>query len=177
MFNLPNIFSFIRIPLAFAFLSQSIWIRSISILFALLSDALDGYYARKYNQKTYLGTILDPLTDRFFVVFALFVLFNEHNIALWKVGAFFARDIAIFLFGLVVFLLGKIYDVRALFFGKITTVLQFLTLFAMVFGVIIPSVVFILFGCLGVFTFVELICLPSRIADNFRKGRVDIDRP
>lgn len=46
---------------------------------ASLSDGIDGYIARRYNQQTELGAFLDPLADKFLLVFTLVFLSFDHS--------------------------------------------------------------------------------------------------
>jgi cardiolipin synthase (CMP-forming) len=96
---------------------------------AALSDGLDGYIARHYNQRSELGAILDPLADKLLLVSAV-VLLSFHNqtyltpLPIWLTSIILSRD-ALLLLGLVVihFVCGKA-RVRPHFTGKIATVLQ-----------------------------------------------------
>lgn len=157
--NAANVLSLCRIPLAFAFLQESLLIRVMAIILALITDGLDGYLARKRRLITSIGTVLDPLTDRFFVIFALTVLAKEAHLEGWKVFSLFSRDLAIFIFGIYLSLKGKrqLFEYRALLFGKITTTLQLVILSLLTFHVVIPNFVFALFIILGLFTFIELL--------------------
>jgi len=67
--NAPNLISGLRLILSFVFfgfLSFTDWWLTATILFvvAVATDALDGYLARKWQQITVLGRILDPLVDK-----------------------------------------------------------------------------------------------------------------
>lgn len=92
IFNIPNFLSFLRIPLGFIFLvlflivqkssfepSTNLILNLISFIvfiFAIITDALDGYLARKMNIVTDLGKHLDPLADCLFfiIVFSTFTI-------------------------------------------------------------------------------------------------------
>ena len=96
---------------------------------ASISDGVDGYIARRYNQRSELGAILDPLADKLLLVSAV-VLLSFHNqthlvpLPIWLTATILSRD-ALLLLGLVVIHLvcGKA-RVRPHFTGKIATVLQ-----------------------------------------------------
>ena len=95
---------------------------------AAVCDGLDGYIARRYNQRSELGAILDPLGDKLLLVsgIILFSLNNPHfgNIPLWLTGTIIGRDLVI-LIGMIVIQMtvGKV-TVRPCWIGKVATVFQ-----------------------------------------------------
>lgn len=147
-----------RIPCALAFLQENVMIRAIAIMVAMISDGLDGYFARRYDLTSRLGTLLDPLADKIFVFFVLAVLIDEQKIALWQVATMLCRDLAVMIFGLYLIVRGKFgsYKFRSIWFGKVTTTLQFSVIFAIVCDAHIPAPVFGLFVVLGLFALGEL---------------------
>lgn len=157
--NLPNIVSLLRIPLALLLVFPSVTIRLTALGVALLTDGLDGYLARRYHLQTKLGAILDPLTDKFFVLVALIVCYTEAMMAPWQVVAFFARDIALFFITIRAFFVGPLlsHPVRSVMAGKVTTVLQFVTLTLLVMGIKPPLFIWISFFILGLAFFAELL--------------------
>ncbi len=73
---------------------------------AAISDGIDGYIARHYNQFSELGAVLDPLADKLLVLSALVLLSFDNRprfdrLPLWLLGVVFSRD-AILLLGSVV---------------------------------------------------------------------------
>lgn len=66
-------------------------------LFALgsLSDALDGFVARRYNQCTPLGALLDPLADKLLVACGMLTLLWQGCFPLWLATAVLLRDFII----------------------------------------------------------------------------------
>jgi cardiolipin synthase (CMP-forming) len=101
----------------------------ISFAVAAICDGVDGYIARRYNQRSELGAILDPLADKLLLVSGIVVLSFEHRpyletIPLWLTGTIIGRDILV-LAGMVVIQMtvGKV-RVRPRMIGKVATVLQ-----------------------------------------------------
>ena len=101
----------------------------LSFAVAAILDGVDGYIARRYNQISELGKILDPLADKFLLVSGIVTLSFNHasylgQIPLWLTGTIIGRDFLI-LIGMVVIHLtvGKV-GVRPRFIGKCATVLQ-----------------------------------------------------
>lgn len=166
LITIPNVLSFLRMPLAFVFLSSNATWRAIAVLLALLTDGLDGYIARRTQAISRLGTLLDPLTDRFFVFFAFAILSFENHLEMWKIFALLSRDGAILLFVTLRFFQGTLsaYAPRALLCGKITTVLQLVILFGLNFGVEIPNLIYQLFFFLGLMALGELFLLTEKRA-------------
>lgn len=156
---LPNIISLSRFPLALLFLSDSILCRVGAILLALCSDYLDGFLARKQGCVSRLGTILDPLSDRFFVLFAAGVFFFEERLTWWALIALFARDLFLFFFWGYMRLKNSWENFRcqATLWGKVTTVVQLIILLALTLNMVFPPAVFFALVILGAFTFGELL--------------------
>lgn len=96
---------------------------------AAICDGVDGYVARRFNQRSELGAILDPLADKLLLVSAIVVLSFDHapyleSMPLWLTGTIIGRDILI-LIGMVLIhlMVGKV-KVRPRIVGKVATVLQ-----------------------------------------------------
>jgi len=101
----------------------------LSFAVTAILDGVDGYIARRYNQISELGKILDPLADKLLLVSGIVALSFNHGIflgqiPLWLTGTIIGRDFLI-LIGMVVIQLtvGKVV-VRPRFIGKCATVLQ-----------------------------------------------------
>ena len=63
------------------------------LVISAFTDWLDGYLARKLNQFSRLGELLDPLADRLYVLAALLALLIRDLIPLWVVIALLSRDL------------------------------------------------------------------------------------
>lgn len=155
---LPNILSLLRFPLAFIFLQEDPLWRGVALVLAMISDGLDGFLARRYSATSRLGTIIDPIADKFFVVFVLAVFIHEQQLAIWQAMTMLSRDVAILLFSVCLFFQGhfKKFRCHAIWYGKLMTTLQLLVLLALTFHVTIPLAIFFVFIALGVLSFLEL---------------------
>lgn len=158
MLTVPNLISLLRIPLAFVFLQENPIYRAAAILAALFTDGLDGYIARQFQQKGRVGSILDPTTDKFFVFFVLFTLIGENRISLTEAAILICRDFSVILYGFFLAWRGRLfnYQFRAIWCGKITTVLQFTVLLCLSLHLSIPSYLYGLFIILGILALGEL---------------------
>jgi cardiolipin synthase len=101
----------------------------LSFAVAAICDGVDGYIARRYNQRSELGAILDPLADKLLLVSGIVVLSFDHgpalsSVPLWLTGTIIGRDILL-LTGLFVvqWTVGRV-KVRPRLLGKVATVLQ-----------------------------------------------------
>lgn len=158
MFSLSNGLSLLRAPLALLFFSKSMPLRLLAIALAMLSDALDGYLARKRRSTTQFGAILDPTMDKFFAYTAITIFFFENQVQLWQALSMISRDFALCLFGAYLAVSGKwqSYQFRAIRWGKATTALQFLVLILLTLQVNIPAFVFWIFILFAVLALNEL---------------------
>jgi CDP-diacylglycerol--glycerol-3-phosphate 3-phosphatidyltransferase len=96
---------------------------------ASICDGVDGYIARRYNQISELGTMLDPLADKLLLVSGVVVLSFDHapqlgRMPLWLTGTIIGRDLLLLLgLGVVYITVGRV-KVRPRVVGKVATVLQ-----------------------------------------------------
>ena len=101
--TIPNILSVVRILLVpvilYCFMyGNQFMINYIAIplvFIAIFTDFLDGYLARKLNQVTELGKILDPVADKIAITAIALFLFFRHEFPLWLILLIIIRDILI----------------------------------------------------------------------------------
>lgn len=158
MITLPNLITLMRFPLALAFLQDNVLWRITALILAMLSDGLDGYIARRFGKISRLGTFLDPLADKLFVIFVLGIFLAEGRLNLWEAATMLCRDFSVILFGFYLAWKGTLnqYQFRAIRCGKVTTVLQFAVLLGLTIHAAIPSFIFISFIILGLLALIEL---------------------
>ncbi|MEA5040491.1 MAG: CDP-alcohol phosphatidyltransferase family protein [Clostridiaceae bacterium] len=116
--NIPNSLSMFRIFLVPVFIllffsgigHAYAWAMAIFLL-AGLTDIIDGHLARKYNQITMLGRVLDPLADKLMVFSALICLTITGILPLWLAMLFLAKELIQLLGSLLLF--RRIRDVPA----------------------------------------------------------------
>lgn len=158
MINASNSLTFIRAPLAFLFLQENSTLRILAVLLAMITDSIDGYLARRSQSVSRFGAILDPAMDKFFVYFAMTVLFFENKMAPWEMAAMLSRDFFLCLYGLLMIAAGRWKSVvfRAIRWGKVTTALQFIILIGLVLGIAFPWYIYASFVVMGWLAFLEL---------------------
>lgn len=98
---IPNLLSIVRIGLIYPILNSvyvgEYLVSLIYFLAASLTDALDGFLARKMNWFTELGKILDPIADKLLVIGTIFVLWANNFIPLYVFTILIGRDVLILL--------------------------------------------------------------------------------
>jgi CDP-diacylglycerol--glycerol-3-phosphate 3-phosphatidyltransferase len=90
-------------------------------IFGAITDILDGYLARKYNQVTEMGKIIDPLADKIVISIIIIKLFLIGEISSTYFLLIVGRDLLIFIGGIFVTkIVGKVLPSNVL--GKITVI-------------------------------------------------------
>jgi phosphatidylglycerophosphate synthase len=157
LFTLPNTISLSRVVLALAFvLVSEPWDRIALIAVAGFTDIIDGWLARHEKSESATGALLDPLADRVFVLVAI----STYLIAGWlTTGQYFiflTRDLAT----AVGFVVAKIIPTlrpavfRARMLGKIVTVVQLITLVAII---LVPELTHALVVTIGVIAIASIV--------------------
>lgn len=68
---------------------------AMAFMVAMLSDLVDGYYARKYNLTSTVGKFFDPLADKMLFLAAMIMMIPLGRIPAWLVVIFFSREVVI----------------------------------------------------------------------------------
>lgn len=99
--NVPNMLSFLRLLLVPVFfwliIHHSDGMALLVLITSSITDYLDGYWARKYNQITRLGQLLDPFADRLYIFATLAGLVWTDVIPVWLALVVVARDVLLLL--------------------------------------------------------------------------------
>lgn len=141
--TVPNLVTTIRIILAPVFIiyiiNDQLLTGLIVIVICGVTDGVDGLIARLFNQKSKLGTYLDPLADKIVLVSAFVALTVRGFLPSWLTVMVISRDIMILLGVLVLLLYGLKLNIRPPISSKVTTCLQFIALIAVLFKEFISS--------------------------------------
>jgi cardiolipin synthase len=105
VWTVPNVLSMLRLLLVPVFLLlvvRGAYVAALLVLVvASLSDLLDGYLARRFDQVTRLGQLLDPAADRLYIFAALVGLAANGLVPWWIVVVIVARDVMLLVLGVV----------------------------------------------------------------------------
>ena len=122
--NVPNALTLLRILLlpvvVWRFVIGDATGALIAYMAAMLTDALDGIIARKTNQITALGKLLDPIADKLSLVTLLGLFVSSGEIPLWVLAIIMFKEVMMVIGGGVALKHGIV--VYALPIGKVTTV-------------------------------------------------------
>jgi len=105
VWNVPNVLSMLRLVLVPVFLVLIVlgdYVAALIVLIvASLTDLLDGFIARHFNQVTRLGQLLDPAADRLYIFAALIGLAAQGLVPWWIVVLIVARDVMLLVLAVV----------------------------------------------------------------------------
>lgn len=128
--SVANLVSFSRVPLAVAFVaSDRPEVRLPVLALAAASDLLDGWLARRFGPSR-LGAVLDPVTDKLFMVTAFVMLGISGALRPFEIAGVLLRDIVAPLGYLLSMAFKRDFAMPARAGGKAVTVGQSLTLCA-----------------------------------------------
>ncbi len=91
----PSLISFVRVPLAalFPFVHSRPWLAFGVMVASGLSDVLDGWWARRHHQATATGAVVDPITDKIFVLTVAVTLVMAGDLSVVSVLLLSTREI------------------------------------------------------------------------------------
>jgi cardiolipin synthase (CMP-forming) len=131
--NVPNFITVVRIlltPLFVIFLLRDMFQIAILIFtIAGISDGLDGFIARYFNQRTELGAYLDPIADKFLLIASFVTLGVQQHIPGWLTVIVISRDIVIVMGIAVLTVMDIKIRIHPTLVSKVTTFVQLFTVF------------------------------------------------
>jgi len=142
MCNLPNFLSLARIlliPILIILLINGAFFWALLIFsVAALTDAADGMLARLMQQRTLIGSYLDPIADKLLSGSSFICLAILGLIPGWLAVLVISRDIIILGGLLILFILGRLPKIQPTLASKLTTFFQLLTIVIVLFSQILP---------------------------------------
>ena len=136
--TIPTVITLFRIALVVPFMiclekgGKMMAVALAIFAIAAVSDFLDGFLARRLNQKTDAGAFLDPLADKMLVNLAFVGLYGRGLVPLWAVAIIVARDFAVD--GIRMNAAKHDVVISASFCGKAKTFTQMVAIAVMIFG-------------------------------------------
>lgn len=132
IYTVPNVITCIRIamvfPILFCLFKEKIMLATILFIISAVSDLIDGWIARRFDQQSELGSVIDPFADRL-LLNSLFITFGAKgwipNI-LWIVVML--RDIILVANSLYIFCISRLFEATPSLYGKTCTLFQVFTI-------------------------------------------------
>jgi cardiolipin synthase (CMP-forming) len=147
--NLLTVFRMVLIPVFVSLLFYQRFILALGIfVLAGVTDGLDGLLARRFNQKSQLGTILDPIADKLmlvtsFVVLSMRSVFPQPlpphlPVPFWVTVAVISRDVFILVGAAAINIVTGFRGFRPSMLGKINTTVQIFSIAAIIWAASVP---------------------------------------
>lgn len=126
--HLPNLITLARlilVPIVILMIASGRWAEAfILFLVAGVSDAIDGFLAKRFDLRTELGAYLDPIADKALLVSIYVVLAVKDIVPLWITVLVVFRDVLIVGAVVVSWLMDKPVEIRPLLVSKLNTAAQ-----------------------------------------------------
>lgn len=176
--NLITILRFLLVPgVVYWLMSGEMEWALAGFLVAGISDGVDGFVARQFNQRSALGAYLDPMADKLLLVSVFIVLGIMGELPLWLVIAAVSRDGLIIVAVLLSTVMGNPVEMKPLMVSKSNTLVQIVLAavvlaelaFAATFGPLRPALI-ILSGLLTVASAAAYLVAWLRHMNGYGKG-------
>jgi cardiolipin synthase len=148
--TIPNLLTFLRMALIpiFAitlFYGHSAWALLIFFV-AGASDGVDGFVARRFNQESELGTILDPIADKLLMTTAFVILtlpnvftpIRHLPVPFWVTASVIGRDVLITASAIAIFIITDFRGFKPSWLGKLSTLVQVTAVALILLAAIFP---------------------------------------
>ena len=163
--SIPNLITLGRIllvPIVVWAIAQGLmWLAFVLFLAAGVSDAIDGFLAKRFHMTTVLGAYLDPLADKVMIVSIYVTLGVTGVIPLWLVILVVSRDILIIGGIMLSWVMGSPLKIKPLLVSKLNTVAQIVfacvVLGSLGFRLEVPLVTLILTGLVTALTLLSVV--------------------
>lgn len=153
--NLPNKLTLFRIFLIPVFIivmllniQNQYLIACIIFIIASITDAMDGYIARKYNLVTDFGKFMDPLADKLLVISALICMIEKGLVLGWMVIIIVARELTVSILRAIAAADGKV--IAASGGGKLKTISQMIAIPLLLLGAEFENILLINIGTIAI---------------------------
>ncbi len=172
--NKITLLRIVMIPLfLLAVLTQEQYAQIIALaifILASITDSIDGYVARKYNQSTNFGKFLDPLADKLLVTAAILVFVERGQMPSWAAMIVIAREFAVTGLRLVAAAEGQV--IAAAWSGKIKTAVSIIAICIMLMPIgprdtmmVIDTICYVIMILVTVWSGVEYFVKNSKVLD------------
>src|SRR5919106_2048495 len=185
--NLLTVFRMVLIPVFVSLLFYQRFVLALAVfVVAGVTDGLDGLLARRFQQQSQLGTVLDPIADKLLLVTAFVVLSmrevfpepvpNHLPIPFWVTVAVISRDVFIVVGAAAINIMTGFRGFRPSWLGKLNTTVQIVGIAAIMFaasvpyytGYYLPTVYAVVFA-LAVLSGLHYIFFASKLMNEDRK--------
>lgn len=166
--NIPNILTTSRIILVPIYLyvfyttgENHLLYAGLIFMLAGITDLLDGHIARKYDQVTDLGAMLDPFADKL-MTFAVLISFTTTNlIPAWIIKVLGLKELTMIIGGVILFTFKGKQVLPADKYGKIATTSFYLAILSVIFKTpfVVIKTLFILTVALNIIAFLNYLII------------------
>src|SRR6266850_6908319 len=185
--NMLTVFRMVLIPVFVSLLFYQRFILALCVfILAGVTDGLDGLLARRFDQQSQLGTILDPIADKLLLVTAFVVLsmrgvfhppLPKHlPVPFWVTVAVISRDVFIMIGAAAINIMTGFRGFRPSWLGKLNTTVQIGGITAIMFAASVPyytgyylPTVYVAVFAMAVFSGLHYVFFVSKLMNEDRK--------